>query len=203
MKVYFIEDENGEYYSTDKTRRFKRLAGKEAFEFLREERKQGIQRRFFQTESEEIDGASPFDEVNIEVSKGSISIARVDERRKQYNSDCEKKSGIETISLSAPFKEHEELTIEDIVPDALTNVEDEAIHEIELEMLRRALKTLSVDELRIIHSLYLSGSKATEEALAKEMKLTQQAINKRKECILKKTKKNFNLLVVKREKSVE
>ena len=191
MKVYFIEDENGEYYSTDKTRRFKRLAGKEAFEFLREERKQGIQRRFFQTESEEIDGAAPFDEVNIEVSKGSISIARVDERRKQYNSDCEKKSGIETISLSAPFKEHEELTIEDIVPDALVNIEDEAMHEIDLEILRRAIKSLSNEELNIVRSLYLSHNPLSLRELSRKTGIPLNTLKYRREQVIDKLRKFF------------
>lgn len=63
------------------------------------------------------------------------------------------------------------------------------LHEIELEMLRRALKTLSDDELVIIHDLYLADETLTERALGGKLGLSQKAINLRKQSILKKLKK--------------
>lgn len=100
------------------------------------------------------------------------------------------------------MKDQEDLTIEDVVSDSLKSVEDDALHEIELEIMRRALKALTDEELRIIHALFLSKRKLTEEKLAKEMGVSHQAISKRKARILKKLQNFFDLLVAKSQKSV-
>ena len=123
----------------------------------------------------------------------SVSIFRKSERRKQYVKECEKDSEIETISYNTPLRDQEDLTIEDVVSDSLKSVEDDALHEIELEIMRRALKSLSDEELKIIHALFLSKKKLTEEKLAKEMGVSHQAISKRKARILKKLKNFFDL----------
>ena len=189
MKIYFIEDENGEYYSSDKTRRFTRIAGKEAFVYLQNEKKRGINRRFLQTESEEIDSATPYDEIYIEIPEKSIKVVRVDERREQYNADCEKSSGIETVPLDTPLDYQNELTIEDIVPDSLKNVEDEAIHEIDLEILRRAIKSLSDEELCIVRSLYLSHNPISLRELSRRTGIPLNTLKYRKEQVFDKLKK--------------
>ena len=193
MKIFYIEDPNGEYYSTDGKRRFTKMNGLEAREYLRSERKAGRNRKFLLTETEERDVDEFFDEIYVEIPTGSVSRFRKAERRKQYVRDCKEASGIETLSYNAPIQDNEELTIEDVVADSLKSVEDDALHEIELEIMRRSLKTLTDDELRIIHALFLSKKKLTEETLAKEMGVSQQAINKRKSSVLKKLKDFFDL----------
>lgn len=193
MKIFFIEDENGDYYSTDGKRRFTKMTGNEARIFLKKERKAGRNRKFLLTETEERDVNELFDEIYVEIPMDSVSIFRKPERRKQYVKDCEEESEIETISYNAPLRDQEDLTIEDVVSDSLKRVEDDALHEIELEIMRRALKTLTDEELRIIHSLYLSKKKLTEDKLAKEMGVSHQAISKRKERIFKKLQNFFDL----------
>lgn len=44
-KTFYIEDANGEYYSTDKTRRFRALRGKELNDYLKSP--EGRAKRFF------------------------------------------------------------------------------------------------------------------------------------------------------------
>lgn len=193
MKIFFIEDENGEYYSTDGKRRFTKMTGDEARIFLKKERKAGKNRKFLLTETEERDVDELYDEIYVEIPMDSVSIFRKPERRKQYVKDCEENSEIETISYNAPLRDQEDLTIEDVVSDSLKNVEDDALHEIELEIMRRALKSLTDEELKIIHALFLSKKKLTEEKIAQEMGVSHQAISKRKARILKKLKNFFDL----------
>ena len=193
MKIFFIEDENGDYYSTDGNRRFTKMTGDEARIFLKKERKAGRNRKFLLTETEERDVDELYDEIYVEIPMDSVSIFRKPERRKQYVKDCEDNSEIETISYNAPLRDQEDLAIEDVVSDSLKSVEDDALHEIELEIMRRALKALTDEELRIIHALFLSKKKLTEEKLAKEMGVSHQAISKRKARILKKLKNFFDL----------
>ena len=193
MKIFFIEDENGDYYSTDSNRRFTKMTGDEARIFLKKERKAGRNRKFLLTETEERDVDELYDEIYVEIPMGSVSIFRKPERRKQYVKDCEENSKIETISYNAPLRDQEDLTIEDVVSDSLKNVEDDALHEIELEIMRRALKSLTDEELKIIHAIFLSRKKLTEEKLAQEMGVSHQAISKRKARILKKLKNYFDL----------
>ena len=192
MKIFYIEDENGKYYSSDGKRRFTKMTGLEAREYLIAERKAGRNRKFLLTETEERDIDELFDEIYVEIPTGSVSRFRKAERRKQYVKDCKAASGIEILSYNAMIQDDEELTIEDTVSDSLKSIEEDALHEIELEILRRALKTLTDDELRIIHALFLSKKKLTEETLAKKMGVSQQAISKRKTSILKKLKKYFD-----------
>ena len=46
MKTFYFEDENGTYFSPKKTRRFKKLSGIEAYDYLNEEAQKGIKHRF-------------------------------------------------------------------------------------------------------------------------------------------------------------
>ena len=114
LKIFFIEDENGDYYSTDGNRRFTKMTGDEARAFLKKERKAGRNRKFLLTETEERDGDELYDEIYVEIPMDWVSIFRKSERRKQYVKDCEKDSEIETISYNTPLQDQEDLTIEDV-----------------------------------------------------------------------------------------
>ena len=54
MKIVYIEDENGEVFSEDKKRRFTRLVGTEAYEYLKSA--EGKNKVFFKTDTEEESG---------------------------------------------------------------------------------------------------------------------------------------------------
>ena len=200
MKTFFFEDENGQFFSANGKRRFIKLNGNEARILLKEDRERGIRHRFLKfiielpanDEGDRITEDSPdpiIEIVFIEVPKGSEKSHRTEERREQYISQCEKESGMETVSLYAPLKEYEDLTLEETIALPEISVEDNVLHEIELEMLRRALKTLSDDELIIIHELYLAEKTLTERELSEKIGIPQRTINHRKQSILKKLKK--------------
>ena len=59
------------------------------------------------------------------------------------------------------------------------------------EILKKALQTLTKEEYRIIHCLYLSKSPISEKEIAKHLGMTQQAVSKRKRAIFEKLKKFF------------
>lgn len=187
MATFYIEQENGPYLSHDGTRRFIRLSGKRAYDYLRTA--EGKRKRFFRTNAQEDDGA----EIFIEIPAAHIRQSRKEERHAQYVSDCIEDSGMETVSLYS--METEETgrvgSGEELIADPSVSVENEVLHEIDLEILRRALKTLTDEELMIIHERYLAREPKTESEIARFLGLSQQAVARRISRILRKLKKFF------------
>ena len=60
-----------------------------------------------------------------------------------------------------------------------------------LEKLRKALRTLSKEEMLLINALFLSDEPVTEKELAEVFGISQQAIHKRKKAVLLKLKNFF------------
>ena len=75
--------------------------------------------------------------------------------------------------------------------DEDVDLEAEAMHDLDLEILKKALQALTKEEYRIIHCLYLSKSPMSEKEIAKHLGMTQQAVSKRKRAIFEKLKKFF------------
>lgn len=183
MKIFYIEDENGNYYSADRRRRFIRLTGKEAYLFLRKHRTKTAY--FYPTTTEEEAG----NKVLIEIPEKSVPRFRKEMNHEKYIADIEKKSPIVCISLLEQAAGEEDLTVQDTIPDESINIEDRVILEIELEMLRRALKTLSDDELRIVHSLYLSHDPLSETKLSEILSIPRTTLRSRRDQIFERIRK--------------
>lgn len=75
----------------------------------------------------------------------------------------------------------------DVIADMSVNVEQEALHRIMLENLRKARETLSSDEQLLIRLLYDEGQTMGE--VGKKMGVSQQAISKKHTKIINKLKK--------------
>lgn len=86
---------------------------------------------------------------------------------------------------------------EEVILDEMTDVESEAIINININALRKALAWLDPESYLLIHDLYLADNRKTERSLADEFGLSQNAIHKRKKKILNRLK----ILVVKIQKS--
>lgn len=185
MSIYYFESENGDYFSEDRKRRFIRLSGKAAYKYLRENRSEDTY--FFKTVTDERDG----EDIYVEVPKSAVSVFRGELYHEQYLAKWKKKKGFRIISLLQQIEDQDELTVEDIVPDESMDFEDEVIHEIELEILRRALKSLTDEELKLIHSLFLSESPMPERELSGKLGIPQTTLNSRKKAILQKLKNFF------------
>lgn len=86
---------------------------------------------------------------------------------------------------------------DELIADMAQNVEDEAIHRIEIAALRFALTQLDAKSYQMISALYSSNNRKTEREMAMYAAVSQNAIHKQKEKILK----NLKNLVVKFQKS--
>lgn len=182
MSIYFIEDKNGDFFSTDRKRRFSRLSGKAAYEYLSVHKG----KRFYKLTSEK----ESEDSVFIEISNSKISTIRKDERHTQYVADCKKESGISEVSLYdiQEDKNGERCNGEELVEDRNTNVEDAAIHKIQLEKLYQAIQSLPKDEQELIACLY-NDAPMTVIDLSKELNVHYSTISRRHKAILRKLKK--------------
>ena len=182
MLIFFIEDNNGDYFSTDRKRRFIRLAGKAAYEYLSLHRG----KRFYKLTSEEDNE----DNIFIEVPAFKVGKVRKDERRAQYVADIRKKSGISEISIYAIQEgDHgERCTGEELIEDSNMNVERDAIHRIQLEKLYQVIESLSDDEKELVARLY-SDNPTTVRELATEWNVHYSTISRKHTAILRKLKK--------------
>lgn len=140
MSIYYFENENGTFFSEDGKRRFIRLSGKEAYDYMRENKS----------------GDSYFVQTVTDDTEDGDGTAVVD----KYSDDGH-------------------------------TVEDAVIREINLEILRRALKTLTDDELKIVRSLYLDDNPMSERQLSRIMDIPVTTLDYRKKQVLKKLKNFF------------
>lgn len=202
MKTFYFEDENGTYFSPKKTRRFKKLTGKEAYDYLKEEAKKGIRHRFkkFKIElpigDEDVHNTENYPEPIIEVAFVEVPQSydesyRIDDHRKQYVIKCKNESGFETISYYAPISDHEDITVEETISDSSECLDNRAVHNLELETLRLAVRALSSEEFDIIHELYLSEQPISETQLSLKLGIPRTTLQSRKYQIFKKLRKFF------------
>ena len=84
-----------------------------------------------------------------------------------------------------------------LIPDLSVSTEEQAMKSIVRKALNEALSSLDEESYMIIDALILGHDRRSERDLAAEFGLSQKAINKRKQKILK----NLKLLVLKLEKS--
>ena len=184
MKIYYIEDQNGKYASVDRMRRFTRLEGKAAYDFLKSPMGQG--RRFMKL----VNSEGEEDEINIEVHADDMKVFRTYERREQYVADNERENPYTIISLSYAECDDEEYP-EESLADEDVNVEEEVFHQIDLETLRRALDTLTEDEYALICALYLQDKPMTLQQYASRIGVHFTTVDYRRKCIFKKIKSFF------------
>lgn len=105
-------------------------------------------------------------------------------------------SGWDTLSLYAA-EDKSGYSGEEVVKDDTQDVEAEVILRIEHDALRAALNQLDEASSLLIQALYLTDERKTERDLAKELGISQNAVNKQKKKILQKLK----ILVVKNQKN--
>ena len=134
----------------------------------------------------------------VEVSRDEAIILMVDSNaQRSVILPCDKgrayKLNITVVSANAlvSVPGEDDLELIDTVADEDVDLEAEAMHDLDLEILKKALQALTKEEYRIIHCLYLSKSPMSEKKIAKHLGMTQQAVSKRKRAIFEKLKKFF------------
>lgn len=184
MKIYYIEDQNGKYASADGSRRFAKLEGKVAYDFLKSPMGQG--RRFMKlVNTEGVD-----DEINIEVHADDVKVFRTYQRREQYISDNARENPYTIISISYAECDDEEYP-EESLADEFVNIEEEVLRQVDLETLRMALDSLSEDDYALIWALYLQEHPMTTRDYAKKTGVQQTTVMRAKKRILNILKNFF------------
>lgn len=134
------------------------------------------------------------------MNMGDVVLECTEAEYKKYKAEddhssyiLEQEAGWITQSLEDAAKEAN-VCREELVADETQDVESEAIRRIELAALRSALSQLDLNSYQLIRALYSSTDRKTERELAEAAAVSQNAIHKQKEKILK-------ILVVKIQKS--
>lgn len=184
IKVFYIEDKNGQYVSADGSKRWTRLTGQALYDFLQTER--GKKTYFF------VDTDDNGVAIGVEITnKDQQLVFETDKRRRRYVSESQKESGYITVSFDYFETEDGTSTGDEVIPNDDDSIEDDVLRRIDIETLRRALETLSEDEYALIRVLYLQKKPMTERELSRKTGIPQKTINDRKARILKKLKSFF------------
>jgi len=187
MAIYFIENPNGKYLSEDGAKRYQKLTGKAAYNYL--QTPEGASKFFLRTNDEdELEG------VYMEVDPASVVDYVTELYHHKYLNKQKKKSGIITISISAcegAGDDGDTVSGEELLEDEDENVEANYLNKVTFDLLRDALASLQEAELALITAMYLQEKPMTESEYSKKSGIPQQTINYRKNAILKKLKKYF------------
>ncbi len=187
MEIFYIESKEGNILSTNGDRRFIKLSGRAAYEYLKTEEGKG--KRFMKTSSFEETGDVEW----VEVPACCMRQHRQSERREQYMSDCIEESGFITISFYATEDDENSdvASGEELIADPNCDVEMQAFRNIELDILRKALETLTDDEKQLIYYLFLAPEQLTVREIGEMLGIHFVTVSKRKNKAFQKIKKFF------------
>ena len=176
---YYIKD-NGVY---------KEIRGKEWYELLQKQKNNSSDKRHYFIHFEALSNKE--DDYYLEVSKEQYRKWCKECRRHRYIQEQRELLGLIDV-LYSNFDDFESGVLgEELLADKAINSEERAIDEIMIKQLLSSLNQLTLDERRIIESLYLSEKPLLQKELAKELHISQQAVSKRTKAILDKLKKYF------------
>lgn len=134
------------------------------------------------------------DDFMIEANVAEYAEWRSEKNHQNYLSEQE--SAVQLLSLQSDMST-ENGSGEEIIPDEAISTEELAIKSIVQQALLAALNSLDAESYHLIDSLILSDERKTEREIASKFGLSQKAVNKRKNKILK----NLKFLVLKSKKS--
>lgn len=132
-----------------------------------------------------------------EASEEVIAVLRTTERKMQYQEyDLKRARNIvnpetgEVMTVSGredSFERLQEMAVQFAVETR--SVEEQILKKVEYEQLHKFISELSKEEQWLIHELYFE--ERTEREVAAELGLSQKAVNKRRQKILKKLRELF------------
>ena len=132
IKVFYIEDNNGQYVSADGSKRWTRLTGQALYDFLQTER--GKKTYFF------VDTDDNGVAIGVEITDKEQQIAfETDKRRRRYVSESQKESGYIMVSFDYVETEDGTSTGDEVIPNDDDSIENDVLRQFDLETLRRAL----------------------------------------------------------------
>lgn len=194
IKVFYIEDKNGQYVSADGSKRWTRLTGQALYDFLQTER--GKKTYFF------VDTDDNGVAIGVEITNKDQQVAfETDKRRRRYVSESQKESGYITVSFDYFETEDGTSTGDEVIPNDDDSIEDDVLRQFDLETLRRALDTLTEDEYALICALFLQDNPLTTRDYAKQLGVQQTTVMRAKKRILGKLRNFFKFRCVQIEKN--
>lgn len=181
---FYIKDENGIYLSVDGKTKYSMLEGKSAYDFLSSE--EGQKRSFYV----EVDENG--DKLGIEGTPNIVAKFEPDQRHTRYLRETEVECKITFVSsnVTVSVPGEEDIELEDMLDNGDDLVE-KVMHNIDLEILRNALKMLSDKEYELIYDLYLSEEPLNVRELGEKYGVHFVTISKWRKSILSKLKKYF------------
>ena len=180
-KIFYILDPNGEFYSTDRTKRYKQLTGQALYAYLKSE--EGKKKYFdvWKDDDREV-------MIGVEVPLEKVRIYEAEKRRKRYISTVMEELDISITSLDIiTGSETETINGEQILPLLAVDIEETLLDKFECEELYEAIKKLTISERKLIEALFFKGY--TERSYARKIGVYRNAVHKQKLRILKKLKK--------------
>lgn len=182
-KIFFIEDKNGKYSSVDGKRKFIKLQGKKLKEYLDSDI--GRKKIF------DIDTDDKGNKIGVEIT-AEIKIKHLqDKRHRQYLHDTQKRFGQPSISLDSSVFNEDSTLEKSLMSNNRTDILEDIIYKLDLEKLNIALKSLTPEEYALISELYFSDYNLSARDISAIMGLSHTAINKRKNKILEKLRKQL------------
>ena len=180
-KIFYILDSNGEFYSTDRTKRYKQLTGQALYAYLKSE--EGKKKYFDVWKDDDRDVM-----IGVEVPIEMLATHRKETHRREYLKKVVRELDISITSLDIiTDAETEAINGEQILPLVSVNLEEDLMDKLEREELYKAIKKLKKEEQILIQALFFHGY--TEREWMRVTGVPQKTINDRKRKIIEKLKK--------------
>ena len=176
--IYYVIDPKGNIYSEDKKTRFTALQGQALHEYMTTHR--GI--TFLKTATEN-------DTYAVEVPKHMAKEIEAERLHQLYLRGFEEE--IQVISMDASTGEDDTDTLESFIADESEDVFASVCRKMEIETLRRALKTLKAKELLVINTMYLGKYVLSEREVSCIIGIPDRTIHDIKTRALEKLKNFF------------
>lgn len=176
--IYYVIDPKGNIYSEDKKTRFRALQGQALHEYMSTHK--GM--TFLKTTYEN-------DTYAVEVPKHMEKEIESERLHQLYLRGFEEE--IQVISMDVSTGEDDTDTLENFIADESEDVFASVCRKMEIETLRRALKTLKAKELLVINTMYLGKCVLSEREVSCIIGIPDRTIHDIKTRALEKLKKFF------------
>lgn len=176
--IYYVIDANGKFYSEDKQTRYTALKGNALHEHMSTHR--GI--TFLKTTCEN-------DTYAVEVPKHMAKEIEAERLHQLYLRGFEEE--IQLISMETSTGEDQNDTLESFIADESEDVFANICKQMNIENLRRALKTLKSKELLVIQTMYLGKKELSVREVAGQLGIPFMTVQSSKQRALEKLKKFF------------
>ena len=180
---FYIKDDNGSILSVDGKTRYTLLEGKAAYDFLQTDN--GRKRQFF------VDVDENGDKLGVEAEPVFIKKHEPEMRRKRYLDSVKVECKITFVSGNTCVEDTDNAELFDTIEDETADVFEALYAKEEIEILHKAIASLSPQEKDLLAKLFFSKAPMSEKEYAELHGISQQAVSKRKLAIFEKIKKFF------------